>query len=36
MIRVSTGVEGLDEMLGGGFPKRRVVLLCGGPGAGKT
>ncbi len=36
MLRVSTGVKGLDEMLGGGFPKRRVILLCGGPGAGKT
>lgn len=36
MIRVSTGVGGLDEMLGGGLPKRRVILLCGGPGAGKT
>ena len=23
-------------MLGGGLPKRRVILLCGGPGAGKT
>jgi len=36
MIRVSTGVKGLDEMLGGGFPKGRAVLLCGGPGSGKT
>lgn len=36
MIRVSTGAKGLDEMLNGGFPKRRVILLCGGPGTGKT
>jgi circadian clock protein KaiC len=31
-----TGVEGLDELLGGGLPKGRVVLLLGGPGCGKT
>ncbi|MDH5441835.1 MAG: AAA family ATPase [Candidatus Bathyarchaeota archaeon] len=36
MLRVPTGVKGLDEMLGGGLPKQRVILLCGGPGAGKT
>jgi len=34
--RVFTGVKGLDKMLGGGFPKGRVILVCGGPGAGKT
>jgi KaiC/GvpD/RAD55 family RecA-like ATPase len=33
---VNTGVEGLDELVGGGFPKGRIVLLLGGPGAGKT
>jgi len=33
---VPTGVKGLDEMLGGGFPEGRVILLYGGPGAGKT
>ena len=31
-----TGVEGLDELLGGGFPRGRVILLLGGPGCGKT
>jgi KaiC/GvpD/RAD55 family RecA-like ATPase len=31
-----TGVEGLDELLGGGFPRGRVILLLGGPGSGKT
>ena len=36
LARVPTGVAGLDEMLGGGFPARSVVLVCGGPGAGKT
>jgi circadian clock protein KaiC len=33
---VSTGIEGLDELIGGGFPRGRVVLLLGGPGTGKT
>ncbi|MCI4364320.1 MAG: KaiC domain-containing protein [Thermoplasmata archaeon] len=35
-IRVPTGVSGLDEMLGGGFPKGHVVLVTGLPGTGKT
>ena len=34
--KVSTGVAGLDEMLGGGFPKGHVVLVTGLPGTGKT
>ena len=34
--RVPTGIEGLDEMLGGGFLKKRHVLVIGGPGTGKT
>lgn len=34
--RVQTGIEGLDEMMSGGFPRRRVILLLGGPGTGKT
>jgi len=33
---VPTGVEGLDELIGGGFPKGRVILVLGGPGTGKT
>ncbi|MCK5627942.1 AAA family ATPase [Candidatus Bathyarchaeota archaeon] len=36
MSIVPTGVPGLDQMLNGGFPKSRVVLVVGGPGAGKT
>ena len=36
MIRVPTGVKGLDEMLGGGLPKERVVIVYGGSGTGKT
>jgi circadian clock protein KaiC len=31
-----TGVGGLDEMLGGGFPAGHVVLVTGLPGTGKT
>ncbi|MEM4389419.1 MAG: ATPase domain-containing protein [Candidatus Micrarchaeia archaeon] len=34
--RVRTGIRGLDEMLRGGIPARRHVLVCGGPGTGKT
>jgi circadian clock protein KaiC len=34
--RVATGIAGLDEMLGGGFPKGHVVLVTGLPGTGKT
>src|ERR1700740_579040 len=34
--KTPTGVEGLDEITEGGFPKGRPVLVCGGPGCGKT
>jgi circadian clock protein KaiC len=34
--RLSTGVEGLDVVLGGGFTRDRVYLLEGSPGTGKT
>jgi len=33
---LSTGVNGLNEMLTGGFPRGKTILLCGGPGTGKT
>ena len=33
---VPTGVYGLDEMMSGGFPAKRIILILGGPGAGKT
>ncbi len=36
MERVETGIPGMDEVLGGGIPKRNVVLLSGGPGTGKS
>ncbi len=34
--RQLTGIDGLDEMLGGGVPESSITLLCGGPGVGKT
>jgi circadian clock protein KaiC len=34
--RVPSGVPGLDELVGGGFPINRTVLLCGDIGTGKT
>jgi len=36
MKRVPTGIDGLDRMLNGGLPAGRCILLCGGPGSGKT
>jgi len=36
MQKVPTGVKGLDDMLAGGFPVGRSILVCGGPGSGKT
>ncbi|HMK46134.1 MAG TPA: ATPase domain-containing protein [Methanocella sp.] len=33
---VSTGIEGLNELLCGGIPKGSTVLISGPPGAGKT
>ena len=31
-----TSIKGLDEITGGGFPKGRPTLVCGGAGCGKT
>jgi circadian clock protein KaiC len=31
-----TGILGLDEITGGGFPRGRTTLVIGGPGSGKT
>jgi len=31
-----TGIQGLDEVTGGGLPKGRPTLICGGSGCGKT
>ena len=35
-VRISTGVDGLDAILGGGLPGRHVYLVQGEPGTGKT
>lgn len=35
-MRVSTGVSGLDSLLDGGLPARRLYTLSGPPGSGKT
>ena len=34
--KTKTGIEGLDDITGGGLPKGRPTLICGGPGCGKT
>jgi circadian clock protein KaiC len=31
-----TGIQGLDEITGGGLPRQRPTLVCGGAGCGKT
>jgi circadian clock protein KaiC len=36
MTRVSTGIAGLDEMLGGGIPEGDSLILAGQTGTGKT
>jgi KaiC/GvpD/RAD55 family RecA-like ATPase len=33
---VPSGIAGLDDLLGGGYPRGRVILVTGGPGSGKT
>jgi circadian clock protein KaiC len=34
--KAPTSIHGLDEITGGGLPKGRPTLVCGGPGCGKT
>ena len=36
MERISTGIEGLDSLIGGGYPGGKSVLVTGSPGSGKT
>ena len=36
LLKVLTGINGLDEITRGGLPKGRPTLVCGGPGSGKT
>lgn len=35
-VRATTGIEGLDDVLGGGFPQGHFFLIEGVPGTGKT
>jgi circadian clock protein KaiC len=34
--KTPTGIPGFDEISGGGLPKGRTTIVCGGPGCGKT
>jgi KaiC/GvpD/RAD55 family RecA-like ATPase len=36
VIRIATGIEGFDELIEGGFPKGRTMILTGPAGSGKT
>jgi circadian clock protein KaiC len=35
-LLVKSGIPGFDEILGGGLPRKRPIILQGGPGSGKT
>src|SRR6185369_5880312 len=36
LAKTATGIDGFDEITGGGLPQGRPTLVCGGPGCGKT
>lgn len=36
LSKAPSGIEGLDDITGGGLPRGRSTLLCGGTGTGKT
>ena len=36
LAKSPTGIRGLDEITGGGLPRARPTLICGGAGCGKT
>jgi circadian clock protein KaiC len=36
LSKCPTGISGLDEISGGGLPRGRITIVCGGPGCGKT
>ena len=36
LAKAPTGIQGLDEITGGGLPRGRPTLVCGGAGCGKT
>lgn len=35
-MRISSGVEGFDRLIDGGFPEQRLYVMSGPPGSGKT
>ncbi len=36
LSKCPTGISGLDDVTGGGLPRHRLTLVCGGAGCGKT
>ncbi|MEM2560414.1 MAG: ATPase domain-containing protein, partial [Candidatus Bathyarchaeia archaeon] len=34
--KIPTGINGLDEVTGGGLPKGGLIIIAGNPGTGKT
>jgi len=34
--KAPSGIRGLDDITGGGLPRGRTTIICGGPGCGKT
>jgi circadian clock protein KaiC len=36
LLKTATGIQGLDEITGGGLPRGRPTLICGSAGCGKT
>lgn len=36
LVKSLTGIQGLDEVTGGGLPKGRVTIVCGSAGCGKS
>ena len=36
MKRITTGIEAVDRILGGGFPANSINIIMGSPGSGKT
>ena len=36
LAKTATGIQGLDEVTGGGLPRGRTTLICGSAGSGKT
>ncbi len=36
LAKIPSGIDGFDDITGGGLPQKRTTLLMGGPGCGKT